>query len=160
MPENALFMERVKIIGAAAPQSYANTAFAGRYVSMKNYGRLTIVIHTGAWAAGTAAVTMSEALNVAGLTPQALALTRMWTGTVASGLLTETAVVANTFNLAVANTMYVIEVDASDLDTADLYDCVSVLVASPGANADFYNIDYFLHEPRYAQATPPSAIVN
>lgn len=160
MPENAWFEERVKIIGAAAPQSYSNTAFAGRYVSMKNYQRMTIVIHTGAWAAGTAAVTLSEALNVAGGTPVALNMEWMWTGTVASGLLTRTAVVADTFNLAAANTMYVIEVDASELNIGSLYDCVSVLVASPGANADFYSIDYYLHEPRYAQATPPTAILD
>lgn len=160
MPENAQFPERVKIIGAAAPQSYSNTAFAGRYVSMKNYQRLTIVIHTGAWAAGTAAVTMSEALNVAGGTPVALNLDWMWTGTVASGLLTQTAVVADTFNLAVANSLYVIEFDATELNIAGGYDCVSVLIASPGANADFYNVDYYLHDARYAEATPPSAIVN
>jgi len=121
---------------------------------------MTIIIHTGAWAGGTAAVTLSQALNVAGGTPLALNMDWMWTGTVASGLLTQTAVAADTFNLAVANTLYVIEVDASDLTVATGYDCVSVLVATPGANIDLYSIDYILHEPRYSQATPPTAILD
>jgi len=160
MPENAEFPERVKIIGAAAPANYTGAAFAGRYVSMKNYQRITIVIHTGAWAAGTAAVTLSEALNVAGGTPVALNMDWMYTGTVASGALTRTAVVADTFNLAVADSLYVIDVDASELNIGGGYDCISVLIAQPGANNDFYNVDYFLHDARYAEATPPSAIVN
>lgn len=161
MTEKGYLVERTKIIGAAEPKSWNATAFTGRYVSMKNYGHLTVIIHTGAWAAGTAAVTMSEALTVAGGTPLALNLDWMWTGTVASGALTKTAVVGDTFNLAVANTMYVIELDAAELNTlGGGQDCVSVLVATPGANADFYNIDYILSEPRYSEDVPPTAILD
>jgi len=162
MTEKGYLVERAKIIGAAEPKSWNATAFTGRYVSMKNYGHLTVIIHTGAWAAGTAAVTMWEALDVAGTTPLQLNLDWMWTGTVASGALTKTAVVADTFLLAnVANTMYVIELDAAELNTlGGGQDCVSVLVATPGANADFYNIDYILSEPRYSEDNPPTAILD
>lgn len=160
MPDNALFVERNKIIGAAPPQNYTGTAMTAFYVSMKHYGRMTIVIQTGAWAAGTAAVSLLQATSVAAAGAKALNLDWMWTGTTASGLLTQTAVVADTFNLAVANSLYVIEIDASDLDASNDFDCVTLVVATPGANADFYNVTYILHEPRFAQATPPSAIVN
>lgn len=153
-------IETCKIIGAADPKNFTGATFAGKYISLKNYNHVTVVIHTGAWAAGTAAVTLAQATDVAATGTKALAFSYQWTGTAASALLTKTAVTANTFDLAVANTMYVIEVDAETLDIGSGFDCFSVLVASPGANADFYNIDYILSEPRFAQAALPSAILD
>jgi hypothetical protein len=157
-----LLVECCKFIGAAEPKNYVGAVFAGRYVSLKMYDHATIVIHTGAWAAGTAAVTLSQATDVSGNGAKALSFPWMWTGTVASGLLTKTPVVSNTFDLAAANAMYVIELEDEwlDINAANPFDCLSVLVASPGANADLYNIDYILSEPSYAAATPPSAIID
>jgi ABC-type taurine transport system substrate-binding protein len=155
-----LLVQQAKIIGAADPQDYTGAAFAGQYVSLKNYNHLTVIIHTGAWAGGTAAVTMRQATDVAAGTNKALNCDYMWTGTAASGALTKTAVTADTFNLAAANTMYVIEVDAQELDTTLGYDCVSVLIATPGVNADLYNVDYILSQPRFSEDVPPTAILD
>ena len=74
--------------------------------------------------------------------------------------LTRTAVSSDTFNLAAANSVHVIEVEASDLDVANNFDCFRVSVASPGANDDIYGIMIYLYGCRYPQATPPSAIVD
>jgi len=67
---------------------------------------------------------------------------------------------SDTFNLSTANTVHVIEVEASDLDLANNFDCFRVSVASPGANNDFYGIMIYLYGARYPQATPPSAIID
>lgn len=156
------FVENNKVLGAAEPKNFTGAAFAGVWVSLKNYGKLVVVIHTGAWAGGTAAVTLEQATAVAGTGNKALAFTKMYTGTVASGALTATDVAGDTFNLAAANSMYVIEIDAESLDrnAATPFDCVTVKVATPGVNADFYNIDYVLTEPRYSREVPPTAILD
>lgn len=151
--------QEAKLLWAGEPKNYTGAASTDKYVSMKNYGHLTILILTGAWAAGTAAVTLEQAKEVAGTNHQDLAFTKYYHDEAESGTLVETACV-DTFNLDTANKLYVIEVDAEDLDTNDDFDCVTVQIASPGANADFYGVIYVLSDPRYAQATPPSALVD
>jgi hypothetical protein len=69
-------------------------------------------------------------------------------------------VASNTFNIGTANKLYVIEVDAETLDMNNAFDCVTVGIASPGANADFYGVTYILSGARYQQSTPPSALVD
>jgi hypothetical protein len=155
-----LNVQENKIIWAAEPKSYSGAAMAAKYVSMKNYKHLTILIQTGAWAGGTAAVTLSQATAVAGTGAKALAFDKQWNDVAASGTLVETAVTSDTFNLGTANKIYAIEIDADKLDMANGFDCVSLAVASPGANADFYGVTYILSGARYRQATPPSAIVD
>lgn len=155
-------VETAKIIGVSNPANMSSTAMTAKRVSMKNYDHLTIIIHTGAWAAGTAAVTLMESTDVSNSLSdaQALGMDYVWTGTAASGALTKTDVTSDTFNLAAANSLYVIEVDADELDVDDGFDCVTVAIASPGANNDYYSVAYILSEPRYAEATPPTAITD
>lgn len=153
-------VQEQKFIWAAEPKDYSGAAMTAEYVSLKYYNHLTIVIQTGAWAAGTAAVTLLEATNVSAGSAQALNLETMWTDDAATGTLVETAVTSDTFNLDTANSLYIIEIDADELDVDDGYDCVTLAVASPGVNSDFYGVLYILSQPRYAQATPPSAIID
>jgi len=157
---NQLMVQQDKLIWAAEPKSYLSAAMTAKYISMKNYARLVIVIMTGAWAAGTAAVTLTQATAIAGTGAKTLPFDKQWNDVTTSGTLVETAVVANTFNLATALKMHVIEVDAASLDVAGGFDCVTLAVASPGANADFYAVAYILTGGRYQEATPPSAIVD
>lgn len=153
-------VEEVKILRAAEPKSYSGAAMADAYVSLKNYGVLTIIISTGAWAAGTAAVTLTQASAVAGTGAKALAFTDYWDDVTTTGTLVKKAASSNTFNLATANKTYVIHVDPLTLDIAGGFDCVTLSVASPGANADFYAAHYILGDARYSQATPPSPLVD
>ena len=153
-------IEDAKILHAAEPKSYSSAAMAAKYVSLKNYNRLTIVIQTGAWAAGTAAVTLAQATNVSAGSAKALEFDSQWNDEATSGTLVKTAVTADTFNLTTANKEYVIEIDADALDVAGGFDCVTLAVASPGANADLYGVTYILSGARYHAATPPSALVN
>lgn len=155
-----LLVENTKIIWAIAPKDWTGAASTGDYVSLKNYAHLTVVIQTGAWAGGTSAITLTQSLTVAAGSEKALAFTKQWNDVTASGTLVETAVTANTFTIGTANKVYVIEVDTETLDVNGGFDVVTVKGATPGANADLYAAYYILSKPRYAQATPPSAIID
>lgn len=155
-----LLVENDKVIWAIAPKDWTGAASVGDYVSMKNYPHLTIIIQTGAWAAGTAAITLTQSLTVAAGSEKALGFSWQWNDVAATGTLVKTAVTANTFTIGVANKLYVIEIDASSLDKANNFDVVTVKGATPGANADLYGAIYILSRSRYKDATPPSAIID
>jgi len=156
-----LLVQEKKLIWAAVPKNYTDAAMTAKYVSLKGYDHMTIVIQTGAWAAGTAAVTLSQAINVSGGgTPKAISFASMWSDETTSGTLVENTVTSDTFTLDTANKLYVIELDAAQLDVDNAYDCVTLAVATPGTNADFYGVIYILGEARYAGATPLTAIAD
>jgi len=161
MSTSLRLIEQLKPIWAGEPKSYSGAAFTAKYVSMKLYDRLVIWISTGAWAAGTAAVTLLQATTVTGTSAKALAFLWVWINTAAlPDTWVKTAVTSNTFNLDTANLGYWIEVVASDLDVDGGFDCVTLAVASPGANADFYGVNYLAAQPRYPDKDLPSALVN
>lgn len=144
------------------PANYTGAASTDVYVSLKDTTHATIVISTGAWAGGTAAVTLLQATAVAGTSSKALAFSTVYTNATAptSSVLTSTAVTSDTFNLSVAASTYVIEVDAASLDVANGFDCLCVHVATPGSNNDYYAANMILGQLRYAGKTPPNAMVD
>lgn len=151
--------EQSKLLWAVAPANYTGAAATAKYVSLKNYGHATIAIQTGAWAGGTAAVTVEQATDVSGTGTKTLSFTSYWHDETTSGTLAE-ATCSDTFDLDTANKLYVIEIDAADLDVANAFDCLSVQIATPGANNDYYSVAYVLSQPRFGSATPPSALVD
>lgn len=154
---------RAQIVQALAAANYTGAAGAGAYITTKNVGHVTIIIQTGAWAGGTAAVTINQATDIAGDGPaKALAFSTYYTdvASVGNGLV-PTAVVSNTFNLSVANETAVIEIDSASLDLLNGFDCISLQVATPGSNADYYAAVYVLDGPvSYAGNSPPSPTAN
>ncbi len=154
-------IEMLKPVWACEPKSYSGIGNTVQYASMKLYGRLFVLIQTGAWAAGTAAVTLNQATAVAGTAAKALAFTEMWVNTAAApDTFTKTAVTSNTFNLDTANLLYIIEVDANQLDNANNFDCVGVAVATPGANVDIYGITYIMGAARFEDKNLPSCLAD
>lgn len=149
-----------KWYAVAPPQNYTGAAMTAFPISMKYYDYITFHIGTGAWAGGTAAVSLTQDTNI---TPtasvKALGFSYQWTGA-AGGDLTKTAVVANTFNLSAAAQQHIIVVEADTLDAANSFDVINLVIASPGANNDFYSVAAWCHAARYQQGTPPSARVN
>lgn len=155
-----LLVENDKVIQAIAPTDWTGAPSTGDYVSMKNYRHLSIIIISGAWAAGTSAITLTQSLTVAAGSEKALGFSWQWNDVAATGTLVKTAVTANTFTIGTASKTWVIEVDASSLDKANNFDVVTVKGASPGVNADLYGAIYILSNSRYKDATPPSAIID
>lgn len=151
----------VKIVEGHPPANYTGAAIDANYVSLKGYGWCTIVIQTGAWAGGTAAVTLNKATDVAGAGEVPADIDYMYTndGATATDTLTKTAVANDTFNLDTANAMYIIEVDPASLGD---YDCIQLAVASPGANNDYHSSVYILSQSRYpgGESPVPSALLD
>lgn len=134
------------------------------YVSMKGYDRLTIVIAVdNATTVTGGAITLKQATAVAGTSEKALAFTKMWQNidTGAADTLAETAVTSNTFTTDTTNDknlLYVIEVNASDLDVASGFDCVRVDVLLMASAVGF--VQYILHGARYQSPLAVAAITD
>ncbi len=156
---NTLLVEATKVVWAAAPKDITGAGVSGDYVHMKHHRKLAVVITTGAWAGGTAAVTLTQATDATGGTSASLPFTFQYVGTgLTSDTLVKTAVASNTFNLSAANKIHVIEVLASDLTEG--YPFVRCEVASPGSNADLVSMVYVLYEGRGVESpgTQPTVI--
>jgi hypothetical protein len=134
------------------------------YVSLKNFERLTIVLAVdNATTVTGGVVTLKQDVSVAGSTEKALAFSTMYVNldTAASDTLVETAVTNNTFTTLTTdnkNALYVIEIDAADLDVANGFDCVRVDVLSMANAVGF--VGYFLHGSRYAAPLAVPAITD
>lgn len=134
------------------------------YVSLKGYAGATIVIMVdNATIVTGGAVTLQQATAVAGTSEKALAfssyLANVDVG--ASDTLAETTATSDTFTTDTTdakNQLFVIEVDAADLDVANGFDCIRVDVASM-ANA-VEGVLYILHGSRYASPAAISAITD
>jgi hypothetical protein len=142
-------VDKSKIVFGTAANNYTGAASTSNWVNLKNYYHASIVIQTGAWAGGTAAVTINQATDTSGTNSKAFAFDTMFTnsGTPASDAMVKTAVVSNTFNLSVANSLYVIEVDGVYEDINNLFTTLQVAIASPGSNADYYSVTFVLGNP-------------
>lgn len=154
--------EDMKFISAVVPIDTTGAGQSGDWVSLKNYHSCAIWICQGAWAGGTSAVTLEQATDVAGTGAKALAFPLRWTGVaLTDDNLAETAVTSDTFNLPnTANTTNLLFVRASQLDVDGGFDCIRVVCATPGANADLIAVSYVLLNPRFSQADPPTAIAD
>lgn len=148
-------VKNAAVVWSIAPANYTGAAATGVAISMKHWDHATVIFTTGAWAGGTAAVTLTQDTSV---TPtasvKALAFTHYYTNDAATGsnTLVDTTC-ASTFNLDTANAMYVIEIDADSLDAANNFDTFIVQVASPGANNDYYSACVILTKGRYVGAS-------
>ena len=153
---------RAPIAAVIPPANYTGAASTDVYVSLKNSPHATIIIQTGAWAGGTAAVTLLQATAVAGTSNKALSFTEMYSNTAAPTVATlaRVAVTSDTFTLSTANTIYVIEVDAASLDVSNGFDCLCVHVATPGSNNDYYSAAVILGQGRYTGNSMTDALAD
>jgi hypothetical protein len=161
MNVNARLDEQVTTVVAAAGLLLTSTLGDTTYVSLKNYARLriTIVIADGTTVTGTA-VTLKQATAIAGTSEKALAFTRMLANTdyAASKTMVETAVSSNTFTTQTTNSkdsVYIIDVDATDLDMANGFDCVRVDCTGHASTAPRgCAVIYDLYGARFNGASP------
>jgi hypothetical protein len=153
-------VDNAKIIYVSAPADYNTSAATSEFICMKNYQRVCFIIQTGAWAGGTAAVTLSQATSDGGTTAS-LGFSYMWTndGATTTDTLTKTAVTSNTFNLDTASSLYVIEVTSDMLDVDNGYDWVLLeIAAASDDNTDLYSVVAIAYEGRHSASGLKSAI--
>lgn len=164
---NQHILEKMQIVSAWVPVDL-QTAQNGDYVSLKNYGRCAIVFFA---AAGTASddptLTLTQAQDVSGTGAKALNFTRIdvkqGTLTAVGTFTTVTQAAGNTYTDATSaeiQKIWVVDVKAEDLDKANGFDCLRLACSDIGSNAQLGCALYLLHEPRYASATLPSAIID
>lgn len=135
----------------------ASPASTEDYVTLKVGESLAILISVDNGNSVTgAAVTLKQATAVAGTSEKALAFTTYYANTdiSANDTLTETTATSNTFTTDTTNAknlLYVIMIDASDLDTENDFDCVRVDVTG-NANcvlSGMYVISRMRYQGRY-----------
>lgn len=135
-----------------------------KWVSLKNYNRIAIIISGVNDSTGSAsAIALSQATAVAGTSAKTLAFTTVDANadTSSSDTFTATAVSSNTFNTTATVSkpfQYVIDVKASDLDVSNGFDCLRVTVGDAAHST--ISVVYVLYEARYPDAAEPTAIAN
>lgn len=158
-----LLVQETKIVSGGGPVLLDTAGITGDYVSMKNYHHLTVVVGlTPASGTDTAAITLKQASDVAGTGEKALDFTRAWRNptSTSNDTLTETVYASSITTSAVAaKELFVLEIDAADLDTLNGFDCVRANVTDPGVVSTPAFVLYILSGSRFAQEIPPSAIV-
>ncbi len=164
MNPNVLLHEQVKMVTGLAP--IVPSSSTPDYVSLKNYAKATIIIMVdNATGVTGSAITVKQDDSVAGSSEKALAFTKVYQNedTAASDLLVETTVGSNTFTTVTTsnkNLIYIIEIDAADLDVSGGFDCIRAGTAN--ATAAVVSVLYCLWPNRFASKVidSPSAIID
>lgn len=129
--------ENIAYIILTDPADINGSGIATDYFSMKNFGRVAIVLNVGAVASQGAAltVTLYEAKNIAGASAQALAIPRAYYFDATTDMKTDVTVAGNGTIAVVANRTYVIDVHETELTCKNDFDCLKITVADPGVSA-------------------------
>lgn len=146
MNPNVKLTECFSIIPAFAPAVPASAAV--KYISLKNALRVTVKIKTkNATTVTGSAVTLAQARDVSGTGAKTLAFAKVSKAidTAVSELLTDEAVVSNTFtpdNTDSKNGIYVIDVLPEHLDINNGFDCLGVGLAN--GTAQTVDVEYIV----------------
>lgn len=159
------FLARHHIVNGLYPVADAfASSMTSDYVSLANYRRATFVIHTGNATGGTAdgTVTVLAASDAAGTGAGAVAFKYRVCASSTTvdtwGALTA-ATTAGFSMTAGDNYLYVVEVDAADIEGADAGNpFVAVKVTEVTDDPVVAGVICILSDPRYGTSTPQTAI--
>lgn len=157
--QKGLLIEQAGIALANVPANYSGTASTDLWIDMAGQEHMAWLIQTGAWAGGTAAVTLLQGTSIAGAGSKALAFANYYTKTLASDAITKVAAVSNTFNLDTANKLYIVEISAASLDLVNGFGFVALDIASPGSNNDYYSVIAIGSNERYLGALQAQSLL-
>jgi len=149
-------VDKLKIVPALFNASLTSVASAaGKWVSMKGYNNLTIIIETANLLTPTAsAVTVSQASYVNGVNSKACQIDYVWQANDCNNSvnLVQTTVVSNTFNTvntANANSVAILEIRADRMDLANAFTALQVNMAQ--ATNQTATVTYIMGNiPRYS----------
>ncbi len=177
---NQHFAEQFNVCQGFLPVAMNTAANSGDWVSMRDYGRCTIVFFK---AVGTNAddptIAVKQATAVAGTSAKAIGFTTLYkkqaaTNLLATGIYTKSTsdspatndtwtVASGTWtnsDLAEQAAIIVIDIKAEDLDADNGFDCVQLSIADVGTNAQLGCALYFLGEPRFQKDILNSGIID
>ena len=152
--------QALPLIEAITPQ--AGDAITGDYISLKNAHRAFVLVHVAQGNAATMAISIQQATDVAGTGTKVITVVvPIWANedcAASDTLVRQTDAVNFTTSAAVKHKLIVFQIDPETLDMANGFDCITVITGA--SNAANITSAVYLLEPRYAQTTPPSAIVD
>lgn len=136
------------------------------WVSLASYNHVSVVFFKGTGTDGDdPTVTLEQAQDNAGTGAKALTFTEIYRKQAADvqtvGQFTRTTQsAANTYTNTDAHqqALWVLEIDADMLDVDNAFNHVRVTFNDTGTNAQLGCVLYLLSDPRFAGATPPSAL--
>jgi hypothetical protein len=160
-------LDKMDIVSGIVPINLGS-ARTGDTISMRNYGRCTILFFKAAGSASEdPTLTVEQATSVAPSSAKALTFTTIFTkqGTLTSvGTWTKTTQsAAGTYTNTTASeneAIWVIDINVEDMDVDNGFDCLRVTIADAGSTNQLGALLYLLHEPRYSNETAISAIAN
>lgn len=138
----------------------------GDWVGMQSYNHLAVIFFKGTGTDGDdPTITLQQAQDNSGTGVKALNFTEIWRKQAADVLTVAqftktTQSAANTYTNTDAHQqcIWIIEIDADMLDVDNGFQYVRATLSDTGTNAQLGCVLYLLTEPRYADATPPSAL--
>lgn len=160
------FLQNATIEAGVVPVDMSAAANNGDWVSLVNYHRCVVVLYKAAGTAGDDPVfTLKQATDAAGTGAKALAfdVVNEKVGTLAS-IAAWTRVAqsaAGTYTNAAsaeAQALIVVEVRSNELDVLNGFTHIQVSVPDVGTNAQLGCAFYIMLDPRYTQASAPTAL--
>lgn len=152
---NAMLSEQVKFVTGL--DSVVPSTSTPDYVSLKNFERIAIIILVkNATTVTGSAITVKQATAVAGTSEKAVSFSKAYRNidTAAADVLAEFAVTSDTFTTNSTNSknlMYIIEVQTSDLDVANGFDCIRA--GTGDATAATVTVLYALYGAKFPTTT-------
>lgn len=168
MGERLHICEKMQIQPAVMPGNMASAALTGDWVSLANYRRCAIVFVKSVGAASQDPIlTVQQAKTASGGTAKNLdAITRIDIKqasalTAVGQFTTVTQVAGHSYTSDTGGedqALWVIDIDADELDTENGYTFVNASLNDPGTSSQLAAVLYLLHDPRYESSQLPSAI--
>jgi len=151
----------MQIVGGITPVDLQTAANTGDYISFKNHDHCTIVIYTGIGTGGDdPVISLVQAQDVAATGAKVLNISEVFHKVGSTALsavetftrVTQTA--AATYDTAAIDgaeneAIFVLEIDAAQLDTDNNFDCLLAAVADVGSNAQLGCMLYIMSDSSY-----------
>lgn len=154
---------QAKPVSSMAPATDA-AGRTGSYISLKGAHKAYVVLHITQGNAATIAISLSQAVTVAGGSAKAVTATvPIWSNldiATSDTLVSRTAAASYTTDAGVKNKIVIFEITPEAcLDVANGFDCIAPVTGASNA-ANITSAQIFVVPARYQQATPPSSVVD
>lgn len=145
------------------PVTTSNTGAVTDWISCKNAHKVWILFECLQAATHATELGVQEGTNVAGGSANAITASMKWWKnadvSVSDTLVRQTDAATIDLDAGTTNQQVICEVDPSILDVANVHDCIKATIEDSSEASNFVTVTFFIQE-RYAQSTPPSAIID
>ena len=158
-------VENAQIVAGFVPLDL-QTQRDGAWVGLRDFNHLTVIFYKGTGTDGDdPIITLQQATDNTGATSKNLDFTDVWRKqgadlqTIGTFIRTSQAA-ANSYTNTDGHeqALWVLEIDADMLDVDNGFCYVRLVLNDTGTNPQLGCVLYILTEPRFAEATPPSAL--